>query len=178
MKYVLVVLALAFAFASPSHAAVTCADGREADAAQKISAVIQTGVVNLLKAKKIAVKDGGITVKGSIIINDDSDLHNNTISMYAMYGIDSGEVIAADGTKLSIDLSGDDYPNGVDYSFFDINLKSSGFDKEGNPLNAHCSLAFDEYVGYSNEAATVSISNEGSGHVIGSFAIPKTVSLY
>lgn len=175
MKYALALLALTLAV--PAHASqVTCADGREETAAQKISASIQAGVTSLLKAKGIAVKS--ITVQGDLVVNDDSDLNNNTVTMYGEYTIRTGEVVTTDGTKLSVDLDGDDYPNGVDVAFFEPVLKSSGFDHEGNPINGHCTLNLSVYTGYSNDAGKVAVSNEGSGKVIGAFGLSKAISLY
>jgi hypothetical protein len=156
-----------------SLASITCMDGHEEVAAQKLTEILSYGVKVILKNKKIAFDPAKI----ALAINGSTFDSDNTT--YGSFNATSGSLVSNSGTKLYLDFSGSDN-DGADGQYLATYLPiltSKGFDKEGNPINPHCTLKLDQAF-IANIAESFIIQNSSSGKIIGRVALPVKITLY
>ena len=156
-----------------SSASITCLDGHETAAAQKLTEILSYGVSVVFKKKKIAFDPSKIALS---ISASTFDSDNTT---YGGFNVTGGSLVSASGTQFYLDFSGSDN-DGADGQYLATYLPiltSKGFDKEGNPINPHCTLKLDQAF-IANIAESFIIQNSRSGKIIGRVALPPKIILY
>jgi hypothetical protein len=156
-----------------SLASITCLDGHEAIAAQKLTEILSYGVSVVFKKKKIAFDPSKIALSISATTFDSDN------TTYGAFNVTGGTLVSASGTQFYLDFSGSDN-DGADGQYLATYLPiltSKGFDKEGNPINPHCTLKLDQAF-IANIAESFIIQNSSSGKIIGRVALPPKITLY
>ena len=182
MKAASIVFASIMALPLSSFAAstITCLDGHEAAANQKMQTVVKQEVVTLFKQKGIAFDPATIVLDFDVIVTDNSNVSPDSPTSYGQFVVKSGSFSSTAGTPFSVDYSGSyqDGKYGQYPAFYQPVLTSKGYDKEGNPIDPHCTLKHADYVGYANEAEWIEVTNSRSGKLIGKMNLPSSVSVY
>lgn len=177
MKSVLlVVVTLSLSSLNSFAAPATCLEGSEELGSQKMLALIKQGLLDQFKKLKIAVNQESLQLKGSFSTHSERNFNDTETTNRGMFSLDDGKIFSAAGTEFELVLNGAD-DLGTYYAFYLPVAKNSGYDREGNPINPHCTLKADNPF-VSNVASSVAIRNARSGKVIGSMSIPSLVSIY
>lgn len=177
MKLAMVFTCLLF-FQTAGAATTNCMNGFEDKAGQVISNSVTASLIDFFKSKKIPIDPSEISVQaaGGYIFDQDRD--NAPGKKYGSFSILDTNIVSLSGTKFRIYFSG---PSPWQSSpFYNIVGQNEGFDREGNPINGHCSLRISRPSDSSddNYATSIEVRNASSEKVIGSFALPAKIQLY
>lgn len=172
----LILSVLALSLATPAFAEnFTCLRDHEEAGAQKMDAALKLGVSSALKKLGIHLKEGTLETESSFSYHSEEERTDKWVT-HAMLAW-NGRATTASGTDLLLFLKRADDTEGGNYAFFLPVLKSKGFDREGNPIDPHCTLHLSSPF-VSNVASSVGIRNARSGKVIAAVSLPGTFLVY
>lgn len=175
MKALLSVL-IPLALSVPAFAEnFSCLRDHEEAGAKRVDSILRDGVLAALKKQGIALKDGSLLSGGSFSYHYEEESTDKWVT-HAMLSWE-GRAATVSGTELLLFLKQPENEESGNYAFFLPVLKSKGFDREGNPIEPHCSLNVSSPF-VSNIAHAVGVRNARSGRVIAIIALPKVVSVY
>jgi hypothetical protein len=168
--------------AAPVSQEYLCVQGHEQEAATKLQAIIRNAVIDFLKMRHIAINSSTLQVNLNTSIQTGGDtppyisFTGSAAGTSALTSTSSaGTVAAQDGTKFNVLLSsGSDDQDAAEYRIIRI---ESGFNREGNAIQPHCTLRLFNS-GDIEATQRLLIVNASSGHTLGSIRLPAKISLY
>lgn len=160
----------------PLTAHANCADVHPELITPKLNAAVHQQISDLFRRKGIAIQSQNIVPDFA-----STGFSTNFCDPTGKYVVinPSADIASDSGTKFYLEERGPAW-DGINPGFITVYLAvltSKGFDKEGNPINPHCTLKLAE-PDISDYATTYVIRNSGSGVTIGSLPLPASVSLY
>jgi hypothetical protein len=168
MRFVTLVLFGSLIGPSLGFAKPTCRNYEE-PAAEYLKSLISEHVLAIFAAKGIVVDPSKLQVYVSTnTINDNGTTYFSPFIW--------GDVTSASGTEFDIfpPVGSENLSGGL--PIYVMTLKSKGFDKEGNPIDAHCFLHFVSP--YSNSTRRISVQNANSNVSLDEFRIPMSFQAY
>jgi hypothetical protein len=170
------------ALAAPISQSYLCTQGHEQDATAKLQNVIKEAVLDFFKKRKIPINAESLQVNLSASTQTGMD---SVPYIQFKGGATGGSVPAAlsnaatvsaqGGTKFHVLLSsGSDNQDAAEYRIISA---QQGFDKEGNAIHQHCTLALFN-AGDMEATKELLIINAVSGHALGSIHLPSRIVLY
>jgi hypothetical protein len=149
-----------------------CTGGNYAPVEKSMSDALKNNLASL--AAKRAIKFDLSTLILPVSAGPTND-DNNPKIIYLLFRLFEASVSSADGTPFDLYFDGgqEEFANYVEIPV------SNGYDKEGNPINGHCTLKIRPNVGTDLPYNTsFVIRNHRSGQIIGTFPLPASFRLY
>lgn len=176
MKFTILFTCLLF-LQTAGAATANCMNGFEDKAGQVISNLVTANLIDFFRSKKIQIDPSKISVQAAGGYVFDQDRENVPGKKFGSFEIMDANIVSLSGTKFRIYFTG---PSPWQSSpFYNILEQNEGFDREGNPINGHCSLRISRPSdGSDNYATAIEVRNASSEKVLGSFALPAKIQLY
>lgn len=172
MKTIISIFALILS-AKYANAASCNPNGLEDKISSIIERDLRAQVISSMSQKGIQIAPNSLQLDVSVVITEPNTSYPDDSNQYVIIGA-TGRLASKSGTNFSLAFSSGDWTGNQYVGSYIANLLSDGFDRQGNPINGHCSISQNP----NSDAGRITVKNESSNYKIETLALPNPIRIY